>query len=242
MTAFRSIKEDDVKEHTQRRSYACLLRGRFPALIFGYSAIIIGSAALFLKLALQLQQQGTFWFDTPLLAFLAENRTAVLDYFFRWITWAGSALLLLPVSIVLFGCLIRSRHYPEALLLGIGFGGASLINPWLKAVFLRDRPDLFPFPLLYDYGGFAFPSGHTVQITAFALVVFLIVHRLQPHRQRLAAILLSILVLCVAISRLYLQVHYPSDVLGGFLFAVLWVFSIDAIIRVIIRNLEKTGG
>lgn len=229
-----------MKEQTQNCS--CSLQGYSPKLILGYSTVIIGSAVLFLLLALQVHQQGIFWFDSPILTFLAEHRTVALDYFFRLITWTGSGFLLYPVSILIISLLIRDRHYPEALLLGIGFSGVSLLNPWLKALLLRDRPSLFPFPLLYEHENFAFPSGHTAQIIAFTLSVFLIIHRIQPRRQWLAAILLSILALCVATSRLYLQVHYPSDILGGFLFALIWVFSIDALIQITIKNRQKAGG
>ncbi len=206
-------------------------------LILGYSVIIMGSMAFFFMLALQVHQQGTFWFDTPVLTFLAEHRTVALDYFFLFITWAGSNFLLIPISIIIVTILLRHHHYSEALLLGIGLSGVSLINPGLKALFLRERPTLFP--LLQDYGGFAFPSGHTAQIVAFTLAVFLIIHRIQPRWQRLAAILLSILALSVATSRLYLQVHYPSDVLGGCLVAFIWVFSIDALIQITIKNRQK---
>lgn len=213
-----------------------------PAIILGYGVIIISSTVLFLSFAYQVRQHGTFWFDTPVLTFLYEHRTAALDNFFLLITWAGSGFLLYPVSIIIVSLLLRYHNYREALLLGIGFSGVNLINSWLKTLFLRDRPILF-LPL-QDYESFAFPSGHSAQVTAFALSAFLIVRRIQPRRQGLAAILLIILVLCVTISRLYLQVHYPSDVLGGFLFAVMWVFSVDVLIQLITKTktLRKTGG
>lgn len=213
-----------------------------PAIILGYGVIIISSTVLFLDFAYQVHQRGTFWFDAPALSFLAEHRTVALDHFFLLITWAGSGFLLYPVSIIIISVLLRYHQYPGALLLGIGFSGVNLINSWLKTLFLRDRPILF-LPL-QDYESFAFPSGHSAQVTAFALSVFLIVRRTQPHWQGLAAILLIVLVVCVTISRIYLQVHYPSDVLGGFLFAVMWVFSVDALIQLTVKiiTLGKTGG
>lgn len=192
--------------------------------------VIMGGTGLFIALAQQVHQYGELWFDTIILTFFAEHRTWVLDNFFLWITWAGSGFVLLPLGIVILGILIRYRHYPEAILIGIGFSGASLMNLALKAFIVRERPLLFP--PLEEYGGFAFPSGHTAQITAFALSVFFIIHRLRPRWQWPTAILLTILVLCVSTSRLYLQVHYPSDILGGFLVALVWVFSTDALIRI----------
>ncbi|QBQ55694.1 phosphatase PAP2 family protein [Nitrosococcus wardiae] len=215
----------------------------FSATMLGYSVVIIGGIGLFIALAQQVHQHGELWFDTAILTLLSEHRTLVLDEFFLWITWAGSKFFLLPLSMAIIGILIYRRHYPEAILMGIGFGGASLINLALKVLIVRERPLLF-LPL-EEYGGFAFPSGHTAQITAFALSAFLIIHRLHPRWQWPTAILLIILVLCVSTSRLYLQVHYPSDILGGFLVALVWIFSIDALIHIINQSehypTEKEG-
>lgn len=211
------------------------------ATILGYSAIIIGGTILFIALAQQVHQHKEIWFDTVILTFFAEHRTVLLDDFFIGITWAGSSILLFPISISMVGLLIRRRYYPEAILMGVGFSGASLLNPTLKALMIRDRPLLFT--PLGEYAGFAFPSGHTAQITAFALSIFIIIHRIRPCWQWSTAILLIMLVVCVATSRVYLQVHYPSDVLGGLLVALIWVFSTDALIRISthLRMLRKTG-
>lgn len=225
-----------MKEQTKNQSQSG--QRYSPIISLGYGVIIVGSTVLFLNLAYQVYQRGTFWFDAPILTFLYEHRAVALDYFFLLITWAGSGFLLYPASIIIMSILLRCHHYWDALLLGIGFSGASFINPWLKALIIRDRPILFP--PLQDYGSFAFPSGHTAQVTAFALSVFFIIRHTQPRWQGLAAILLIILVLCVAISRLYLQVHYPSDVLGGFLFALIWVCSIDILIQLIIKTKTPT--
>lgn len=210
--------------------------------ILRYSIVIAGGIVSFIMLARQIHQNGELWFDAPALNFLAEHRTLLLDNFFLWITWAGSSFLLLPISIGIAGILICYRCYSDAILMGIGFSGASLMNKALKSLIVRDRPSLFP--PLEVYGGFSFPSGHTTQVTAFALCVFLIVSRIRPRWQWPTAILLPILVLCVSTSRLYLQVHYPSDILGGFLVALIWVLGMDGLIQINIRTRtpKKTGG
>ncbi|KFI23825.1 PA-phosphatase [Nitrosococcus oceani] len=207
-----------------------------------YSIVIAGGILSFIMLAQHLHQHGELWFDAPALNFLAEHRTLLLDNFFLWITWAGSSFLLLPISIGIAIILIRYRYYPAALLMGLGFSGASLMTKMIKTLMVRERPVLFP--PLEIYGGFSFPSGHTTQVAAFALSVFLIISRIWPRWQWPAAILLTALVLCVSTSRLYLQVHYPSDILGGCLVALIWVLSIDILIRTTIRigTLKKSGG
>jgi undecaprenyl-diphosphatase len=69
----------------------------------------------------------------------------------------------------------------------------------------------------------SFPSAHTTQIVAFALCVVLIVRRLWPEWQFAALAVAALLIVIVAASRVYLQVHYPSDVLGGFLLGIGWI-------------------
>lgn len=216
------------QNHTHLRPLHLLI------IILTYSIIIIDGSILFFKLAQQVYQHGKFWFDAPILTFFAENQTSILNYFFLSVTRVGSIFFLAPVGILILGILLRHQYYPEAILLSIGFSGTSLINHALKFILIRNRPILFP--PLQEYGGFAFPSGHSAQITAFALCLFLIIHRVQSHWQWPTAILLSMLVVCVTTSRLYLQVHYPSDILGGCLVALIWVFSIDALIQIIIRS------
>ncbi|MGR6036316.1 MAG: phosphatase PAP2 family protein [Candidatus Nitrosoglobus sp.] len=209
--------------------------------ILVYSTVIFGGFALFLKLAQKVHQHGEFWFDAPILSFFAEHQTSVVNYFFLLITPIGSIFFLLPLGLLILSVLLHYHYYLEAIFLSIGFSGVSLINHGLKSLLIRDRPILFPS--LQEHVGFSFPSGHAAQITAFALCLFLIIRRIQPHWQWPAAILLSMLVMCVATSRLYLQAHYPSDILGGCLVALIWVFSVDALIQIIIKpkNLDELG-
>jgi undecaprenyl-diphosphatase len=230
----RSVKRQTQTPSRPTQSYSLTT-------ILAYSNVIVGGSVLFFKLAQKVHQHGKFWFDAPILSFFAEHQTGVLDYFFLLVTSAGSGFLLFPLSIFILRILLRHYHYLEAVLLSVGFSGVSLINHGLKSLLIRDRPILFS--PLQEYAGFSFPSGHTAQITAFALCLFLIIRRIQPRWQWLAAILLSMLVMCVATSRLYLQVHYPSDILGGCLVALVWVFSVDALIQIIIKpkNSDELG-
>jgi len=111
----------------------------------------------------------------------------------------------------------------------VALAGASLLAQLVKHLMLRPRPDLFA--ALTSVGSpLSFPSAHAVQATSVAAALWLVAVRLRPDcRQWLLPVLLAIVVL-VDCSRIYLQVHYPSDVLVGTLAAACWVLGLSALL------------
>lgn len=160
--------------------------------------------------------------DNQLLLFVATQRHEGLDAFFRGITWLGSLYVLVPLAVVGTTVLLSLQKRWEASLLVFGFGGAVLLVHLAKALLARPRPDLME-PLIAMPTGSSFPSAHTMQIVAFALCVVLILRRSLPEWQFAAMAASVIAIAAVAASRVYLQVHYPSDVLGGIAFGVAWI-------------------
>jgi undecaprenyl-diphosphatase len=92
----------------------------------------------------------------------------------------------------------------------------------LKWLLGRPRPALYPLLVELPLSD-AFPSAHTAQATAFFIVLAVIVRRNAPEWAATVAVLSALAILGVALSRIYLQVHFPSDVLGGFVLAVVWL-------------------
>ena len=101
--------------------------------------------------------------------------------------------------------------------------GAAVLGHLAKLMVVRPRPDLFPVwtALPADW---SYPSAHAMQITAAALALALVCAR----RRALWAVPLWMVVLLVGLSRLYLQVHFPSDVLAGTLAAAFWAAGLHA--------------
>ena len=102
----------------------------------------------------------------------------------------------------------------------------------LKAFFKRDRPLL---PILGDAGGYSFPSGHAmIGIVFYGLFIYIIWHEVKQKWPRIfLIILLSLLILLISFSRIYLRVHYPSDVIAGLAVGFIWlVLSLRIIHRI----------
>lgn len=159
------------------------------------------------------------------MIWVSQHRNAFMDVFFAAVTWAGSLFVLLPLGVLLTGYLLAAGKHEAISLVGIGFGGAVLLTYLLKAVIQRPRPDLVA-PLITMPADFSFPSAHTAQITAFCLCLLFLVGKDRLLWFALLGVASMILIGCVAFSRVYLQVHFASDVIAGVLLPIIWVVGI----------------
>lgn len=162
-------------------------------------------------------------FDRSVLSTLEALRHARLDTLFRVLTWAGSLYLLIPLTLALSYLMFApqwrypARQWLKALL------GAALITYLLKFLFDRSRPISGLVETHLDY---AFPSNHASQITAFMLMFVWLIKDRRPGWLRPAVILAVAAIMAVSASRLYLQVHHLTDVIGGILTGLIAVMLV----------------
>jgi membrane-associated phospholipid phosphatase len=179
--------------------------------------------------------------DQNSLARLAETRTEFGDAFFRAVSWAGSLYLLLPITAAMIRWLVRHGRAEDAWRLGSGLAGTVAGVYLVKAFSAKPRPNLFPL-LIPEPAGFSFPSAHTAQIVAVITAVCFI----RPHHGSHCRFLLVaagiLLAGAVGLSRVYLQVHYPSDVVGAAAYAICWVLALESLLRNRKEHTEKSGG
>lgn len=149
------------------------------------------------------------------LAMAHALRTPWLDVLFAAVTWFGSLLMLLPLAMLFWWW----RGERNASFVALALVGAFGLGHLTKLLAARPRPDLFP-PLIPMPDDPSFPSAHAIQVTAFALA-WLLRPGTSPGRTEIAV--LSLVAALVCVSRLYLQVHFPSDVIAGAMLASLWV-------------------
>jgi membrane-associated phospholipid phosphatase len=178
------------------------------------------SVVLFLLAFLSLDANAIIQLEHQILSALAEISHPRLDLLLNWSTLLGDFNILCPIVAFSTLVLLYKHHFGIASALCVSFFGAALSTTLLKAVFDRPRPDLFESALVHLPMNAAFPSGHTTHATALALFVAWLAFRDQRYLFLLAAAVIAML---VAFSRLYLQVHWPTDLLGGLAVSLFWV-------------------
>lgn len=124
---------------------------------------------------------------------------------------------------LLIAVLVVFKFYRKALFALVAGAGGLLLIYAMKMFFVRPRP---PYPLLYKEESFSFPSGHaTFSFIFYGMLAYFIWLTDLPKVWKYCAMLFLILVsLSIGFSRIYLRVHYPSDVLGGFCLGYSWLF------------------
>jgi undecaprenyl-diphosphatase len=141
----------------------------------------------------------------------------------RGISFLGSTYFLLALTILVVVCFLLRHWRREAILFGITMAGAGLLDVTLKHAFHRTRP--VPFFNVVAPSSYSFPSGHALASFCFyGALAAILSTRLRSRRIRIGLWTGSAaIVLLIGLSRIYLGVHYTTDVLAGFAAALIWI-------------------
>jgi undecaprenyl-diphosphatase len=207
-------------------------------LVGGYVA---AAAALifFGWLARDVLRHQTIRFDAAVRDGLHSLASPGLTAFFGAITWLGSELFLLPFGALVVWRLAASGRRHAAVLLVLAAAGGELLDQILKLAFHRGRPaSFFGYPLP---GSYSFPSGHAmISACFFGVLAAVWTARMESRGLRVSVwAAAALLALLIGMSRIYLGVHYPSDVAAGYCAAILWVAAVRAGYLVWLRR--RTG-
>ena len=185
-------------------------------------------AVAFMILAVEVNEQEGIGFDDPVTAFV--KGLPIPTDLWAALTAAGGVILIL-IGIAVVVALLLTHRVRAAVIYGAAMAGASLWTQVVKAYVGRLRP---PDGALVPAPGFSFPSGHTLNSTVTYGLIALLVWRtnLPAWIRRMVAIALATLIVLIGLSRIALGVHYPSDVVGGWLAGV----AIVAVVAVSTRE------
>lgn len=208
--------------------YAATVRRRWSSLVYWFPLLYwVGLLAAFVALAHlgRLRPPAVDAVERELLSVFAAIRAPILDRVVPVVTVLGTLPGYTPVAGIIVA--LAHRHRPrEALFAGLGIVGAGLyylpLNRWF---FTRARPTWFGDPSGYE--GYSFPSGHALVTVAMGLVVVLALRRVGSRWLGWAIAGVLFYVLAIAFTRLYLQVHHPSDIVAGWLLGAAWVIGLS---------------
>ncbi|UYO07950.1 phosphatase PAP2 family protein [Paenibacillus sp. PSB04] len=163
------------------------------------------------------------WFDQSIIDAVQGMENEGLTRIMKGFTFLGSSLVATLLSVIAFLFLwLVLRHRKELLMFLLSVGGSEIWNIIIKNWMQRQRPTTHR---LIEISGFSFPSGHSM--AAFALygtLTYLLWRHIPALAGRIAMIVIGVaLTLLIGISRIYLGVHYPSDVFGGYLASATWL-------------------
>ncbi|MEZ0321414.1 MAG: phosphatase PAP2 family protein [Thermus sp.] len=195
-------------------------------LLGGFYGLLVGSLALFVELAEDVYRKEGFAFDGAILAGFHRHQSPLGDALALALTQTASPpAVILGVLALLLWAYRRRRPWPILL---IFLGGSEALNLLAKVFFARSRPHLFP--QLTPESDYSFPSGHTMASLALVLALYWALED-RPALAAPALLLGLAWALMVASSRLYLQVHYPSDVLAGWALTTAWFLGLRLVWR-----------
>lgn len=178
---------------------------------------------LFVGIAYSIRVNNIILFDDPVISFIQGLESPTWTVIMKWFTAVGSVSVMTIIAICTCIMLYVVLKHRKELILFLGVVlGSVLMNIMLKNLFKRIRPDLHR---LIEIEGFSFPSGHSMAAFSFyGILTYLLWKHIRPKVARI--ILLSIsasLILLIGVSRIYLGVHYPSDIIGGYFISSAWL-------------------
>ena len=192
----------------------------------GLSLLFFG---FFIKVTWELHEDSNLEsLDQKILILISKLRVAPLNGLAVDLTALGSPAVITLFSVIGVIMLWLRRDQRGCAYLATGSVGAGIGTYAMKHLFTRARPSVVP--RLVEVSGYSYPSGHSFAATSFYFLLMFLVWRQDPSWKSRAVLsaCVSVLIGGVCASRLYLGVHYPSDVLSGMCLGAAWVFLLTA--------------
>ena len=156
-----------------------------------------------------------------IMPIINNNLTSIV----KIVTFLGSAFTVILITII---CLIVIKNKKIGLFMALDLIIITCFQYLLKYTFLRNRPvDIN----LIEETGYSFPSGHSLTAMAFYGFIIYIVNKYNLKYKKIYTILLSLLIIMIGFSRIYLGVHYPTDVFGGLTFSLFYLIIFINVIK-----------
>lgn len=188
--------------------------------------IAAGATSLFIWIASEVSEGEFKSFDEAVRGSVHSVATPFLTQLMIIVSFLGSPKVMVGLGFVTLIVLAYFKQRRASILFLITMAGEIALDVFLKALYARARPEPF-----FDYtlpASFSFPSGHALgSFCFFGILAWLVIERVNSRFiSAFVALAASTWVLLIGISRIYLGVHYPTDVIAGYLAAAIWLFTV----------------
>lgn len=168
------------------------------------------------------------WVDREVYEFIYASESFITTALMLGFTQLGEVITMVVMSMIVIVILMLYRLNIHALFMLISMMSSSILIPVLKHSFDRERPS---FLRLIDISGFSFPSGHSLGSTIFFGSLMVIIQHTNLNHKAVMYGLCAAFILMICSSRVYLGVHFPTDVLAGMMIGTAVVFGVSALLH-----------
>lgn len=190
---------------------------------FFFIGIILAfiSLIIFINIVqLYFKGKGSFKMDVSAINYVRYIESDSLSRIFKCITYIGDPYTVIIITLIITVMLYLKKMKSESVFFAFNILGVAIFNELLKRSFSRDRPTV----KIIEATGYSFPSGHSMTFLAFAIILSYLILIYSKNKFKSYSISIGLIILAIAIgfSRVYLRVHYLSDVLAGWSAAMFW--------------------
>jgi undecaprenyl-diphosphatase len=202
--------------------------------------VAVGAVFVFAEVAEDVLEGDTQRFDERTLAWIMAHRSAWLDRAALELTALGSPVVLCTTAVLVSVLLWHLGRRRYVALIWISAPGALLLNQALKALFARPRPAV---PTAVDVFSLSFPSGHAMNAMVFCTIMAYVLGRVvgRGPARTIVHMLGGAIVVLVGWTRMYLGVHYPSDIAAGYAAGYAWAISCCILIEALSGSGDATA-
>ena len=181
------------------------------------------------QLAEEVLEQEAFAFDEAILLWIHQFSHPWLDQIMLMITRLGNPSVVIPLTFIGLGWLLRQRKWRIAAIFALNCVGGAVLSTGLKVFFGKPRPQLWP--QLITETTYSFPSGHALgSMVLYGFSSYLLAQQFPMQRRWIYGVA-TLLIGGIGFSRLYLGVHWPTDVIAGYSVGFLWISVCIGLLR-----------
>jgi len=189
----------------------------------------LGLLALFGWLSQEVLEKEAFDFDTTVLLWLHQHSNFTIDSLMLRITALGDPEFIVILLTISFSLLLGFKRVWAAQILFFNCLGGLILNQGLKLVFTKPRPQLWT-PLIVEHS-YSFPSGHALgSSVVYGFLAILLARQYPCYRLGIHGVAV-VIVGSIGLSRLFLGVHYPTDIIAGYAVGLLWLITCVVILQ-----------